>query len=147
MLQGCYTYAPLQTGVPPVGENIEFRINDRGRFELGERFGSGLATVEGRLTGSTDEQYLVNVASLSFLNGEKSRWSGEPLRLNKAHVGESAVRRLDKKRSWIAAGLTVAGITAFILTRGLIVDFLDPTEDDDGPGEPPISFGPRLILP
>jgi hypothetical protein len=147
VLQGCYTYAPLETGVPPVGENIEFRINDQGRFELGDRLGRGLAAVEGRLTGTTDDQYLVNVAAISFLNGEKNRWSGEPMRLNRAHVGESAIRRLDKRRSWIAAGVTVVALGVFAATRGLLIDFFNLTEEDPGSGTPPVDFRPRIILP
>lgn len=146
MLQGCYSYAPLETGVPPVGENIEFRINDRGRFELGDRLGRGLATVEGRLTGTTESQYLVNVAAISFLNGDRNRWSGEPMRLDKAHVGNAAIRRLDRKRSWITAGLVALGVGALIVTRGLLVDFFGESERPPTV-EPPISLRPRLNLP
>lgn len=146
MLQGCHSYAPLETGVPAVGENHEFQINDRGRFELTDRLGRGLSVIEGRLTGITDEQYVLNVASVSFLSGEKNRWSGESIRLNREYVDRAAVRRLDKKRSWIAASIVVLGVTAFILTRGLLVDFFGETEPPDTT-EPPISFFPRLLLP
>jgi hypothetical protein len=146
LLQGCFSYSPLETGIPPVGENIEFRINDRGRFELADRLGRGLATIEGRLTGTTDGQYLVNVAAISFLSGERSRWSGEPMRLSKDHVGESAIRRLDRKRSWIAAGLVTVGLVAFIVTRGLLVDFFGDVEDPP-PTIPPIDLAPRPVFP
>lgn len=146
MLQGCYSYAPLETGVPPAGETIEFHINDRGRFELGERLGPGVAKVEGRLTGTTDDQYLVNVAAVSLLNGERNRWSGESVRLSRGHVDRAAVRTLDKRRSWMAAGVVVVSLGAFIATRGLLVNFFGDSERPPTT-EPPISFGPRLILP
>jgi hypothetical protein len=147
MLQGCYTYAPLETGIPPVGENIEFRINDRGRLELSDRLGRGLAAVEGRLTGSTEDQYMVNVASVSFLSGEKNRWSGEPMRLSKEHVSDAAVRKLDKKRSWITAGLVAVAVTAFVATRGLSVFFGGTAGEEPTPPPPPTSLVPRLTLP
>lgn len=146
-LQGCYSYAPLETGVPPVGENIEFRINDRGRFELSDRLGRGLATIEGRLTGTTDDLYLVNVAAVSFLSGEKNRWSGEPMRLSREHVSDAAIRKLDKKRSWITAGIVVVAVGAFIATRGLLVDFFGNAGEDPTPPPPPSSLQPRSILP
>lgn len=146
MLQGCYSYAPLETGVPAVGENIEFRINDRGRFELADRLGRGVSVIEGRLTGITDEQYVLNVASVSFLSGDKNRWSGESMRLNREHVDRAAVRKLDKKRSWIAASIIAVTVTAFIVTRGLLVDFFGETEPPDTT-EPPISLFPTLLLP
>lgn len=146
LLQGCFSYAPLETGVPPVGENIEFEINDRGRFELNDRLGRGVSKIEGRLTGTTEDQYLVNVASVSFLSGEKNRWSGESMRLTKAHVDRAAIRKLDKRRSWIAAGLVAASVGLFIATRGLLVDFFGETERPPTT-EPPSSLRPRLILP
>ena len=146
MLQGCYSYAPLETGVPPVGENIEFRINDRGRLELGDRLGRGLSAVEGRLTDSTESLYIVNVASISFLSGEKNRWSGETMRLSRSHVESAAIRRLDRRRSWIAAAIAVVGIGAFIATRGLLVDFFGG-EQEPPPIEPPASLHPRPTFP
>lgn len=146
VLQGCYSYAPLESGVPPVGENIEFRVNDRGRLELGDRLGRGVATIEGRLTGMTDDLYQVNVASVSFISGEKNRWSGETMRLSRSHVETAAIRRFDKKRSWITAAIVVVGVGAFIASRGLLVDFFGET--DNPPTEvPPASVRPSPSFP
>lgn len=142
VLQGCFSYTPLETGVPTVGENIEFQINDRGRFELADRLGRGLATVEGRVTAVTETQYTINVAAISYLSGEKNRWSGESLRLERAHVDRAAVRALSRRRSWIAAGLVAAGLVLFIATRGLLVDFFGET-DNPPTVEPPISLVPQ----
>jgi hypothetical protein len=140
-LQGCYSYAPLETGVPPVGEMVELTISDRGRVELSERLGRGVSQIEGRLTGMTDDQLLINVAGISYVSGETSRWSGEAMRLDRGFVESASVRRLSRKRSWVAAAAVTLGVTLFILTRGLLVDFFG--ESDRPPvEEPPISFRP-----
>ena len=90
---------------------------------------------------------MVNVASVSFLNGEKNRWSGEPLRLSKAHVSDAAVRKLDKKRSWITAGIVAVAVTAFVASRGLSVFFGGEAGEEPTPPPPPTSLQPRLLLP
>lgn len=146
MLQGCYSYAPLETGVPPVGETVELEIGDRGRVELNERLGRGVATIEGRLTSVTEEQYVLNVAAVSFLTGERSRWSGESMRLNRDYVDQAALRRLSKRRSWLTASLVAVGVGVFIASRGLIVDFFGGS-DDPRTEPPPTSVRPRLPVP
>lgn len=145
---GCYRYTPLETGVPPVGETVELQISDRGRVELGHRFGRGVAKIEGRLTSVTAEQYELTVAAVSFLSGETSRWSGESIRLARDVVETAAVRRLDKRRSWITAAVVTVGVTVFIATRGLIVDFFGNTDDSPPTTEPPpVSLRPRSTVP
>ena len=145
-LQGCYAYAPLETGVPPVGETVELRIGDRGRVELAERLGRGVSKIEGRLTSVTEQQYELNVAAVSFLSGERNRWSGESMRLDRDYVESSALRKLSKRRTWITASLVAVGVGAFIATRGLIVDFFGGS-DDRNPDPPPISLRPRRTTP
>lgn len=145
-LQGCYNYAPLETGVPTVGETVELQIGDRGRLELSERLGRGVSKIEGRLTSVTEEQYLINVAAVSYLGGEKSRWSGESMRLNRDYVDSASVRKLSKRRTWVAASLVAVGVAVFIASRGLLVDFLGGS-DDPSTDPPPISLRPRIIVP
>jgi hypothetical protein len=142
VLQGCYNYAPLETGVPPVGETVELRIGDRGRLELAERLGRGVSEIEGRLTSVTEREYQLNVTAVSYLNGERSRWGGESIRLDRDYVETSAVRTLSKRRTWIAAAVVAVGIGAFIATRGLLVDFLGGGDGGPNPEPPPSSLRP-----
>jgi hypothetical protein len=141
VLQGCYTYAPLETGVPPVGERVELEISDRGRVELAERLGRGVMTIEGRLTAVTNDQYVLNVASVSYLGGETSRWSGESVRLARDQVEHAATRKLSRRRTWVMAAAIAVGVGVFIASRGLIVDFFGGSTDS-GNQEPPTSLLP-----
>jgi len=144
MLQGCYTYTPLQTAAPAIGETVQFQISDRGRVALGETMGSGVSSIEARITGATEDQFLIKVAGVVHMSGEKSTWSGESVRLNRDFVERVQLRKLSKSRSWVAAiGVSVA-IGTFIATRGLLGfntgDRSDPIPDPPGSFRFPIRF-------
>ena len=147
LVQGCYTYTPLDTGVPPVGEAVALEISDRGRVDLSERLGRGVGRIEGRLTGLTDDQLLINVAAVSYISGERSRWSGESMRLSRTYVDGSAVRRLSKRRTWTLVAVVAAATVGLVVTQDLLVNFFGNVDDDGGTTEPPISFTPILRFP
>ena len=142
MQQGCYTYVPLQVAAPAVGETVQFQISDRGRVELGERMGHGILRIEGRVTGTNADQYLINVASIAYVSGEYSRWSGESVRLYRDFVEHAQLRTLSKSRSWTAAIAATVVIGGFIASRGLLG--WGTGDRDDPTPEPPASFRLRF---
>lgn len=144
LLQGCYTYAPLQTESPPVGESVQLSISDRGRVELSERLGRGVASVRGRIAGTDGTQLLINVSAIRYLSGENSRWSGETMRLDRSLVDEASVRTLSRSRTWVAAGLTSVAVIAFVASRGLFGTWTGDREEPQPP--PPVSFVPRFRI-
>jgi hypothetical protein len=138
VLQACYTYGPLTTPAPSVGETFEFEVSDRGRVELSERFGPGLTEIEGRLVANENSQYVINVFRVSHLNGQTAQWSGETTRINQALVGNVRGRRLSRGRTALAAGTATVAVVAILASRGLLGHW---TGDPETPGEeePPIS--------
>ena len=141
-LSACYTYVPLRAPAPPVGETLAFEITDQGRVGLGQRMGSGVARIEGRLTGVQDNNYVVNVFSVANIDGTHALWSGEPVNLQRDFVGAVKERKLSRTRSFLLAGGIVGGITAFAVGRSLIGGGRDDREPDPGPG--PVAFGWRF---
>jgi hypothetical protein len=133
-LPGCSTYAPLQTA-PDVGQSVELSISDRGRLELGDRLGRGVSSIEGRVTEASNDQYVLNVSAVSYLNGEHNRWSGEPMRLNREFVDRSRARKLSKARTWMAAACPTVVVVGFMASRGLLGSFTGG--NSDGSNEPP----------
>jgi hypothetical protein len=118
-LGACYTYAPVDTAVTPAGEVVAFDISDRGRVALSERFGPGLRRVEGRLARVEGDEMVLNVIRVAHLGGETSQWSGESVRLQREYVGQMSVRRLSKKRTFLAAGIATVSLAVFIASKGL----------------------------
>lgn len=138
VLQACYTYAPVQTTTPPVGETVLLQISDRGRVGLGERLGPGVAHIEGRVTQTNGDEYAINVFQVAYINGERSMWSGELVRLDRDFVAQLQERKLSKSRTWIAAGAATVAVTAFMASRGLLGFW---TGDPEQPTtEPPVSL-------
>ena len=133
-VDGCYVYAPVQGTTPVIGQTMLLSISDRGRVELGERLGPGVAKIEGRVSSVDGDQLIVDVLGMEYISGETSRWSGESMRLNRNFVEGLATRTLSKKRTWIAVGVTAVALTAFIASHGLIGFF---TGERDTPPEPP----------
>jgi hypothetical protein len=143
VLQGCYTYVPLQTTTSPtVGERMVFHISDRGRVELGDRLGPGVTAIEGRVASNGSDVMSVSVIGVSYVSGERSTWSGETMRLDPGHVQFMRARRLDKGRTWLAAGAATVVVGAFIASRGLLGAFTG--ERDPGEVIPPQSLFPSI---
>ena len=141
---GCYTYVPLETASPPVGETLLFQINDRGRVGL-ESFGSGLVRVEGRLTSVDARDYVMDVFRVTQLNGARSTWSGESVRLDKEFVGQLQRRQLSRTRTFALAGGITAGVAVLVGSKGLIGVFSgDP--DEKPPDDPVSSLVGRLVI-
>lgn len=143
-LQGCYVYVPASTTTPPTGETVVLQISDRGRVALGERLGPGVTQIQGRVTSVGEEQVSMSVASVGYVSGETSLWSGETMTMSREFVGNVSVRQLSKSRTWVTVGASAAVAGFFIATRGLTIFFNDlPREPGDG-GEGPASLRLKL---
>ena len=137
---GCYSYVPLETETPPVGETVALQITDRGRVGLADRFGAGLVRVEGRVTKVDTADVVMNVFRVSQVGGG-SRWSGESVRLDRGFVGSVQKRELSRSRSWLLAGAITVGAAAFIASNRLLGLFSGDRADDT-PVEPIMSLAP-----
>ena len=115
-LSACYDYVPVTT-VPPVGEMVALDITDRGRVGLADRFGPGLARIEGRLVSAPPNQYVVAVSRVTEISGESAGWTGETVRLDRDVVGQVQNRRFARGRTAFVATIATAGVVAFIVTR------------------------------
>jgi len=140
-LSGCYTYVPVESTTPLVGERVAFQITDHGRVGLAERMGTGVTVVEGRVLGMEGDQVVVSVLRVGQINGESSQWSGETVRFDRSYVARAEERQLSKTRTWLAAGLATVAVVALITTTGL-GGFFDPLGGDPDPDPDPKDFKP-----
>lgn len=136
---GCYTHVPLDTSVSalPVGERLSFAISDRGRSEIASRMGSGVLRIEGTLVQSDAQAYLLRVWAVSQIEGGTSRWAGEEVRLNRDHVAAVSLRRLERGRTWLTAGVTAAAFGYWVTSQDLFGGFAGGSEENPPP--PPVS--------
>lgn len=115
---GCYVNRPLNAAPEP-GTNVVLAVNDRGRVALADSVGEAVAQIEGALVSRRDSVYVVRVRAVEFLNGQRHRWTGEPLTIREEHLRDVHARRMSRGRTAVVAGVISSSVIAFILSRDL----------------------------
>lgn len=141
-LPSCYTYVPVESPTPPVGETVSFEITDRGRVGLAERMGSGIRSIEGRVIGAEGDRYVVNVFRVATIDGTSSAWSGETIRLERDFVSRARERQLSRSRTWLAAAVAT-GVIVVLVTQTGLSGFFDAEEDPDPIDPDPTDARPK----
>jgi hypothetical protein len=135
--QGCYEYVPVDSPSSTVGKLVELKITDPGRVGLASRFGPGLDRVEGRLVGQRDSILTVSITSVTTLEGDNTKWSGESVSLDRGFIRTVSSRRISPVRTALLAAAAGA-VLYFTASKALTGGGKDP--DDPGPDpNPPLS--------
>lgn len=140
---GCYDYVQVETA-PPAGRRVALEISDKGRVALGERFGPGLAEIEGTLLESRGSEYVLEVRRVAQIGGSSADWSGEETHVSRDFVGSVRKRELSKWRT----GLLVAGVAGGVIAltaRGLAGSLSESDQQSSNP--PPVSLRIPLRIP
>ena len=109
---GCYTYQPLQTGVPAMGSRIAVVLNDRGRATLGDRLGSAIDKVDGLLVEGDGANVTLEVYRTLDLRGNAATWTGERVQLPRDGITGYQGRQFSKRRTFLLVGTVVGVIVA-----------------------------------
>jgi hypothetical protein len=140
--QACYEYRPVTEATPLAGQKVALEITDQGRASLSERFGSGLAEIQGQVVSEQASDYVLNVFRVSRINGETASWSGEQARINRSYVESVKGRFFSPVRTTVFA--VASGATLYFLVgQRLIGSFSGGHEGEPPP--PPLSN--RIPLP
>ena len=132
-LTGCYVSRPTVAAAVSPDTEISLAITDAGRVALGERLGSGVLRINGRLVAAPDTAFRIRVLSLEFLNGDKTHWAGEEIRVPSSYVGNVSSREFSRTRTLLAAGIVVGALAVAIATTSLV----GGGSESEGPKEPP----------
>jgi len=120
LLQGCYDTLPLQQEVPPVATRVQVALNDQGRAALSEQLGTAVDRIEGDFVAMSNDAYVIHAHRVMQLNGNSTIWNGERVSVSKQYTTGFQIRRLNAKKTSLAAVGVVGGITAFFLGKSLI---------------------------
>lgn len=143
LLTGCFTLEPAGGIAPEPGSRVALDINDAGRVALGPLVGPEIASIEGRLLGVENNEYLLAVTLVRFLRGGEQVWTGERVHVRSEHVGTVFERRHSTARSVTLGVVGVAALTAVVLSRDLL-GLGTGNGDRDPPGK---GDGQSLIRP
>jgi hypothetical protein len=125
---------------------VTFEISDSGRVGLSDRFGSGLAAIEGRVESAQPDLYVISVFKVSQLSGESALWSGESVRLQRAYVATTKGREFSPTRTTLMAIAAVAVAGTLLASTHLIGTFNGPT-DEPTPPKPASIRIPIIVRP
>ena len=118
-LAGCYASMPVN-GTPATGTTVVLDLNDRGRVALGEQIGPSATSVEGKVAAASDSAYSLRVSSVSYLNGQSNRWSGEPLTVPANLVSRATQRSFSRGRTTLLGVAAAATLAVLITSTNLI---------------------------
>lgn len=131
---GCYSYQPLQTGVPATGSRIAVVLNDRGRATLGDRLGSAIDKVDGLLVEGDGASVTLEVYRTMDLRGNAATWTGERVQLPKDGITGYQGRQFSKRRTFLLVGTVVGVIVGAALATNLDLFSFFPKGDPGGSG-------------
>jgi hypothetical protein len=109
---GCYQFRPI-SGVPrETGASVRVSLTDRGSVDLAPYIGPTIVKVDGRLESASDSAFTLLLANVIARNGVETAWAGEKVLFHTSYVSRLESRRLDTRRSWLAAAVVVGGTVA-----------------------------------
>ena len=121
-LSGCYKLTPV-AGTPSAGLEVRLSLSDEGSVRMASQIGPRIAAIDGRVLESRDTAIVLAVQSVVAQGGRSMAWSQERLSVPRSAVASVRTRTLDRKRTWIVAGLTIVGAVALGEAFGLGTGF------------------------
>lgn len=114
-IAACYTQVPLETPVPAPATRVIARVTDSGAVAIGSSVGPGASEVEGVVASANQDEWTLNLLRVDYRGGVSTIWNREPVTFPRYALSNMTEKRVNKPRSWMAAGLFVVG--AFAATR------------------------------
>ena len=119
LLMGCYQYVPLAS-TPVAGIRASLMLTDQGRVGLASRIGPGVARIEGAVVTASDSDVLLAVSDVYGINGIRSPWAGESVRVERPYVAIASERRLSRAHTAIVTVGLSAVVVVLIASRDLL---------------------------
>lgn len=131
-LTACYTQRPLETSVPAPATRIIARVTDSGAVVIAGPVGPGASEVEGVVATADEAVWNLNLLRVDYRGGASVIWNRELVSFPRGVLSNVSEKKVNRTRSWVAAGLITAGA---ILASRLFGQLA--TGGDDPPEPPP----------
>ena len=112
---GCYRMTPIEGPTPEPGREVRLSLSDEGSVRMAPLIGPRIGAIDGKAMVSTDTALVLAVEAVVAQGGRSMPWSLERLSVPRTAVSSVKTRTLDLKRTWMVAGMTVAG--AFLASQ------------------------------
>jgi hypothetical protein len=121
LASACYRYTPTSNATPSLGDIVRLDLTTAGMGRMSSILGRDAVAVEGSIVAVDDTSYVMSVSG-TRQREDQSRlsWAGERVVIPRSAVQSIERRSLDKKKTWLVAGLVVLGaIAAKVIVSGI----------------------------
>ena len=115
----CYRFTPIEGATPAPGQEVRLFLSDEGSVRMAPLIGPRIEAIDGRIVQTTDTALVIAVEAAVTQGGRAMTWSMERLTVPRSAVSSIRTRTLDRRKSWIVAGLGVVGAIALGEAFGL----------------------------
>ena len=115
LLAACYTQGPLTTPVPAPETRIVAQVTDSGVVAMNNALGPGAVEVEGVIAEADADSWRLRMVRVDYRGGTSTLWNRELVSFPRATLFRPTEKRLDKRRTWLAAGIIT--VTALLAAR------------------------------
>jgi len=128
----CQTYTSVDLSPSLSGKNVRVSLSRAGAGDLASMLGAPADYVEGHLVSATDSVVVLQMTSLTRMNGVEDSWNGERVRIPAADISRVETSRISPTRSSILAIAIIGG--AYLAGRSFLKG---ATEATPTAGQPP----------
>ena len=107
-LVGCYSQYPLGLSVPAPATRVTAEVTDTGTVVMGNAIGPGAIGLEGIVADANATTWKLYMLRVDQRGGISTVWNGELVTFPRNALTNVSEKRLDRKKSWAAAGLIAA---------------------------------------
>ena len=115
LLTACYSRLPITTPVPARETRVIAQVTDSGGVAMSNALGPGAVEVEGVIAAADAHVWELRVVRVDYRGGTSTPWNHELVRFPRSALTNPTEKRLNKGKSWVAAGVIVA--TALLAAR------------------------------
>lgn len=127
----CYVQQPIGVSVPTPATRIIALVTDTGSVAMANTIGAAAVEVEGVVADADATTWKLQMVRVDHRGGNSSRWNRETVTFPRYALTNVRETRLDKKRSWLAAGIVTGLVVALTVLFGAVIS------GSTGDGEPP----------
>lgn len=136
LIAACYSYTPQVTDRPVPASVIEVTLNDRGRVAMEGNVGPEVLTIEGSVMDVSDSVFVLSVRRVTGIDGNMSRWAGEPVTFRLENIRHVRQRRFSTGRTALLVGTATASALAFVASGSLLPGIFGDRNPPAGGGGP-----------
>jgi hypothetical protein len=127
----CYAQQPIGVSVPAPTTRIIAQVTDTGSVAMANTIGAAAVEVEGVVADADATTWKLQMVRVDHRGGNSSRWNRETVTFPRYALTNVRETRLDKRRSWVAAGIVTGLVVALTVLFGAVIS------GSTGEGEPP----------